>query len=343
MPHNSSKRLWPVMTVLFVVLLGSMYLHLTSGAFNIGTVDVFKTLFRIQEVENYDLVIFELRLPRIVTAAIVGIGLALAGVVLQGLTKNGLADPGILGINAGAGFSVVMFMFFFQFQLVNVEINSIAKIIMVPLFGFVGGVLAAAIILAISYKNRRMDIQKLILTGIAINSGFAALTLYFSLQMNEDDYQAAAIWMNGSIYNSNWYFVAAMLPWVVVLSILVFRKKHLLDYFQLEEDSIVGLGIRIEKEKILLLLMSVGLVSASVSVSGSIGFIGLMAPHIARQMVGIHHKNVMPVSMLIGAILLVFSDYVAKNIFAPAEVSVGIVVSIIGIPYFLYLLVKSKG
>lgn len=343
MPHNKPKRIWPVITVLFIVLLGSMYLHLTSGAFNIATIDVFKTLLGLNDIDNYDLVIFDLRLPRIVTAAIVGVGLALAGCVLQGLTKNPLADPGILGINAGAGFSVVLFMFLFQFQSVNAEINSIVKIIMVPLFGFVGGTLTAAIILFISYKNRRMDMQKLILTGIAINSGFGALTLYFSLKMNEDDYQAAAIWMNGSIYNSNWYFVVAMLPWVIILSILVFRKKHLLDYFQLEEDSIIGLGIRIEKEKILLLLMSVGLVSASVSVSGSIGFIGLMAPHIARQMVGIQHRNIMPVSMLVGAILLVFSDYIAKNIFAPAEVSVGIVVSIIGIPYFLYLLVKSKG
>lgn len=340
---NQTKRIWPVLTVLFLVLLGSMYLHLTSGAFNIATSDVFKTLLRLQEVENYDLVIFDLRLPRIVTAAIVGVGLALAGVVLQGLTKNGLADPGILGINAGAGFSIVMFMFFFQLQLVDAEITSMAKIMIVPFFGFFGGGLAAAIILIISSKRGQMNMQKLILTGIAINSGFSALTLYFSLQMNEDDYQAAAIWMNGSIYNSNWYFVMAMLPWIIILSVLVFRKKHLLDYFQLEEDSIIGLGIRIEKEKIILLLMSVGLVSASVSVSGSIGFIGLMAPHIARQMVGIQHRHVLPVSMLIGAILLVFSDYVAKNIFAPAEVSVGVVVSIIGIPYFLYLLVKSKG
>lgn len=169
------------------------------------------------------------------------------------------------------------------------------------------------------------------------------MTLFWSLKMNADDYQAAAIWMNGTIYNSNWYFVVAMLPWVVLLSIFVYRKCHLLDYFQLEEDSIISLGIALEKEKIFLLLASVGLVSACVSVSGSIGFIGLMAPHIARQLVGISHRAVMPVSMLIGAILLVFADYIAKNVFAPAELSVGIVVSIIGIPYFLYLLVKAKG
>lgn len=320
-----------------------MYLHLTSGNFSMSTADVFKTLLGLEQNENFELVIFDLRLPRIVTAAIVGMGLALAGVVLQGITKNGLADPGILGINAGASCTVVIFMYFFQVQLINVEINSVLKILMVPLFGFVGGVIAAALILLFSYGNRRMDTQKLILTGIAINTGFGALTLFWSLKMNEDDYQAAAIWMNGSIYNSNWYFVIAMLPWVILLSLFVYKKTHLLDYFQLEEDSIVSLGIALEREKIFLLLASVGLVSTCVSVSGSIGFIGLMAPHIARQLIGISHRAVMPVSMLIGAVLLVFSDYIAKNVFAPAELSVGIVVSIIGIPYFLYLLVKAKG
>ena len=341
MPHNSRWRF--VMLTMTVLLLGAMYIHLTSGAFTMTTAEVLKTLLRIESTENFDLVIFDFRLPRIVTAALVGMGLAMAGVVLQGITKNALADPGIIGINAGAGCAIVVFMFFFQVELVNVEINSILKILVVPIFGFVGGAIAAAIILAISYKRGRMDMQKLILTGIAINTAFGALTLLWSLKMDEDDYEAAAIWMNGSIYNSNWYFVGAMLPWLLLLGIYVYKKAYLLDYFQLEEETIVSLGISLEKEKIKLLLASVGLVSACVSVSGSIGFIGLMAPHIARQLVGIHHRYMMPVSLFVGAVLLVFSDYIAKTVFSPVELSVGIVVSLVGIPYFLYLLVKAKG
>ena len=184
--------------------------------------------------------------------------------------------------------------------------------------------------------------QRLILTGIAINSGFGALSMFISLKMNESDYESAAVWQAGSIYNANWTFIVAMLPWIVILGVYVYRKSYLLDYFQLEENTVVGLGIRLEKEKVILLLASVGLVSACVSVSGSIGFIGLMAPHIARQLVGIQHKLVMPVSILVGAALLIFSDFVAKTVFAPSELAVGIVVSIIGIPYFLYLLVKAK-
>ena len=342
MQHNVKRFLFLFFSFIGIIFI-AMYLHLTSGAFHLTNAEVFKTLLHIESTPQSELVIFDLRLPRIVTAAIVGCGLALAGVVLQTLTKNPLADPGILGINAGASFTVVVFMSVFQMKVISSEISSFTSIMLMPLFGFVGGVLAAAIILMISYNGRTLSMPKLILTGIAMNSGFSALTLYFSLKMSEDDYQGAAIWMNGSIYNANWYFVGAMLPWVVLFSFIVFRKRHLLDYFQLEETMITSLGIRLEKEKIILLLVSVGLVSACVSVSGSIGFIGLMAPHIARQLIGIHHKYVVPISMLIGSALLVFSDFIAKSVFSPIELSVGIVVSIIGIPYFLFLLVKAKG
>ena len=305
-------------------------------------VDVLKTLLRVDSNVNYDLVIFEFRLPRIVIAGLVGVGLSIAGVVLQGITRNGLADPGILGINAGAGVAVVIFMFFFQVRLVDADIHSWLSILMMPVFGFAGGAVAAALIFIFAMKNRYLDMQRLILTGIAINSGFGALSMYLSLKMNEKDYESAAVWMAGSIYNANWIFIVSMLPWVIILGIYLYKKAYLLDYFQLEEGSITSLGIEVEKEKIKLLLASVGLVSACVSVSGSIGFIGLMAPHIAKQLVGIRHQYVLPVSALIGATLLIIADFIGKTVFAPAELAVGIVVSIIGIPYFLYLLVKAK-
>lgn len=305
-------------------------------------VDVLKTLLRVDSNVNYDLVIFEFRLPRIVIAGLVGVGLSIAGVVLQGITRNGLADPGILGINAGAGAAVVIFMFFFQVRLVDADIHSWLSVLMMPVFGFAGGAVAAALIFIFAMKNRYLDMQRLILTGIAINSGFGALSMYLSLKMNEKDYESAAVWMAGSIYNANWIFIVSMLPWVIILGIYLYKKAYLLDYFQLEEGSITSLGIEVEKEKIKLLLASVGLVSACVSVSGSIGFIGLMAPHIAKQLVGIRHQYVLPVSALIGATLLIIADFIGKTVFAPAELAVGIVVSIIGIPYFLYLLVKAK-
>jgi len=339
-------RNWIKLTItigsLLFILFTSAYLHLTNGMFDMSVTEVVKTLLRLEINERFDLVIFEFRLPRIVIAALVGIGLGVAGIVLQGITKNGLADPGILGINAGAGAAIVIFMFFFQTEFMQAALSDTLSIMMMPLFGFVGGTAAAALIFLFAYKNGHLEIQRLILTGIAINSGFGALSMYFSLKMNEKDFESASVWMAGSIYNANWMYIVSMLPWIILLGIYVYKKAHLLDYFQLQESSMTSLGISVEKEKVKLLLGSVGLVSACVSVSGSIGFIGLMAPHIARQLVGLRHRYVMPVSALIGAALLVFSDFIAKSVFAPSELAVGIVVSIIGIPYFLYLLVKTK-
>lgn len=342
MLNSTPKRFFLIIFIFFALIFIGFYLHITNGMFDMSVFDVARTLLGYESNEKFKLVIFDFRLPRIIIAALVGIGLAMAGVVLQGITKNGLADPGILGINAGAGAAIVIFMYFFQFQALLSDGSDWIIIMAMPIFGFVGGTAAAILIFTFALKDGRLDMQRLILTGIAINSGFGALSMYISLKMNEKDFESAAVWQAGSIYNANWIFILAMLPWIVILGFYLYKKAYLLDYFQLEENIIVGLGIQLEKEKIVMLLASVGLVSACVSVSGSIGFIGLMAPHIAKQLVGIQHKYVMPVSVLTGAGLLIFSDFIAKTVFAPSELAVGIVVSIIGIPYFLYLLVKAK-
>ena len=342
MLNSTSKRFVYILFMFFAFIFFGFYLHITNGMFDMSVLDVIRTLLGFENDEKFKLVIFDFRLPRIIIAALVGIGLAMAGVVLQGITKNGLADPGILGINAGAGAAIVIFMYFFQFQALSSDGSDWLRIMVMPLFGFVGGTVAAILIFVFALKNGRLDMQRLILTGIAINSGFGALSMYISLKMDENDFESAAVWQAGSIYNANLTFIVAMLPWIMILGFYLYRKAYLLDYFQLEENTIVSLGIQLEKEKIVMLLASVGLVSACVSVSGSIGFIGLMAPHIAKQLVGIQHKYIMPVSMLTGAGLLIFSDFIAKTVFAPSELAVGIVVSIIGIPYFLYLLVKVK-
>ncbi|WP_432814001.1 FecCD family ABC transporter permease [Sporosarcina aquimarina] len=336
------SRFTLMMSIFILLTFVAFYFHVTNGIFDMSVRDVCKTILRINPNEKYDLVIFQFRLPRIVIAGLVGIGLGIAGTVIQGVTKNGLADPGILGINAGAGASIVIFMYFFQMSSITSTQSNFTSILMMPIFGFVGGALAATLIYLFSWRNGVLDMQRLILSGIAISSGFGALSLYISLKMNAQDYEMAAVWISGSIYNANWTFVSSMLPWIVIFGAIIYKKSPLLDYFQLEESTAKSLGIKVEKEKSILLLSSIGLVSACVSVSGGIGFIGLMAPHIAKQLVGIQHKYVLPMSAVIGMFLLIISDYIAKTVFAPSELSVGIVVSIIGIPYFLYLLVKLK-
>lgn len=327
------------MLVLTVLILISMYISLTYGVFELTIRDVFRTIFRIETNADFELVIFDFRLPRIVIAALVGLGLGIAGAVIQGITRNGLADSGILGINAGAGAAIVIFMFFFQDQ---VQGSGWLSVMIMPIFGLIGGLIASLFIFFFSWKNGTFDTGRLILTGIAIGSGFGALSMYISLKMKASDFEMATVWVSGSIYNANWIYIASMLPWLLILIPIIYKKAYLLDLFQLEDISTKSLGIAVEKEKSILLLASIGLVSACVSVSGSIGFIGLMAPHIARQLVGINHRHVLPVCGAIGMLLVVVSDFIAKNVFAPAELPVGIVISILGVPYFLFLLVKSR-
>ncbi|WP_311837365.1 FecCD family ABC transporter permease [Brevibacillus aydinogluensis] len=333
------RRYWMTLVAGAVLLFAVVYVSLTNGVFNLTVTDVIKTLLRIDPVHEHDMVVFEFRLPRIVIAAFVGFGLGIAGTVVQGITKNGLADPGILGINAGAGFAGVLFMLLFEGKMIGASLLSIMAM---PMFGLAGGLMAAGFIYLFAWRNGRLEPGTLILVGIAVGSGLSAATIYLSLKMNPQDYEMAAVWLTGSIWNANWNYVLSMIPWFLLLVPVVFRKAPILDVLQLGEESVKGLGVRTEKEKSVLLIASIGLVSACVSVSGSIGFVGLLSPHIAKRLVGLHHRRVMPISGLVGMLLVVISDFIAKTVFSPAELPVGIVISIVGVPYFVYLLFRAK-
>lgn len=339
MPDSTASRGWAVSAVILIVLAVGAYLSLTSGMFDLTVVEIVKTLLRIDPVKEHDLVIFDFRLPRIVLSALVGAALGMAGTVIQGVTRNGLADPGILGINAGSGMAVVLFMLFFQGSM---QIKGWAAVMMMPMFGLFGGFMAVVLIYLFSQENGRLDPQRLILVGIAISSGFGAATLYISLKMNPNDFEMATVWLAGSIYNANWKFVVTMLPWLIILPPILLWKSRSLDLIQLGEDSAISLGVKVERDKRILLVCSIGLVAASVAVSGSIGFVGLIAPHMARRLVGLSHSSILPVSGLIGAAMVVWGDTIGKTIFAPAELAAGIVISIIGVPYFVFLLLKIK-
>lgn len=338
MPSDRKRFGWFIAGIA-TLLIVSVYLHLTSGSYELTLMETLKTLFRLEENTRFDLVVFEFRLPRIVIGAIVGFGLGLAGAILQGITRNPLADPGIIGINAGAGAAVVCFMFFFQGQLSAV---SWLSILAMPLFAWCGGLLAIAFILAFAMEKGRLDPQTFILTGIAVSAGFGALTLFFSLKMNPRDYEMAAVWLAGSIYSANWKHVVTVLPWIFLLTPAALYKARVLDVLGLADTSIKGLGVDLAKERRLLILLSVGLVSACVSVAGSMTFVGLLSPHIARRLVGVHHRFLLPSSGLIGMGIVVAADWLAKTMFAPAQLPVGIVISIIGVPYFVFLLFQTQ-
>lgn len=332
-------RFWFVFLLTIALSIVVMYVSLTNGTFDMAVMDVLRTLFRFHSVSEYDLVIFDFRLPRIVIGALVGFALGIAGAVLQGITRNQLADPGILGIHSAAGMAIVLYMFFIQGTMKGASWLSIMTM---PIFGWLGGMAAALLLLLFARHRGSIDPQRLILVGIAFGSGFGAITLYISLKMDPQDFEMATVWLSGSIYSATWMKILAVLPWIIILIPIIWRKSHTLNLLQLDEVTVTGIGLNKDRERVIFLLCCVGLVSACVSVSGSIGFVGLIAPHIARRLVGIQYKYVVPACGAIGMLMVLVGDFIGKTIFAPAELPVGIVISIIGVPYFVYLLFKSR-
>ncbi|MGR9047803.1 FecCD family ABC transporter permease [Halobacillus faecis] len=326
-----------VMAVLVLFLCFMVLISLNMGVVNIAPLDVLKT-FIGQGTDRQELVLFNFRLPSMVLALFVGAGLAVSGAILQGVTQNDLADPGILGINTGAGFAVILYIFFFQQSMAMV---SGLGIYILPLFALVGAFLAAFLVYALAWKKGVNPIR-LILVGIGVNAGFSAVLIIFQVKMNPQDFNQALIWLAGDLWMGNWNLVLAIVPPILLMIGWTIYKSRTLNIMNLGDSMSMGLGIQVEKARRTFLLLAVGLAGLSVAAGGGIAFLGLVAPHIARRIVGPGHQRMIPTAALIGAIFLVVADTIGKNIIAPAEIPVGIVVSIVSTPYFVYLLMKTQ-
>jgi iron complex transport system permease protein len=221
--------------------------------------------------------------------------------------------------------------------------TSSAPVYLMPILAFGGAALTAAVIYLLAFKkNEGAAPIRLLLTGIAIAATINAATLAITLQLSPDKFQFVERWMAGSIWGTNWKFVLALLPWIVILIPYSFYKSRTLNVLNLGEQLASSLGASVEKERLRLLAIAVGLAGASVAVSGGIAFVGLVAPHLARRLVGSKHQILLPASALAGGLLLIVADTLARWIVPGSEIPTGIVVAIIGAPYFLFLLARSK-
>ena len=319
--------------ILLVLLIIIFLLSLNTGLIKIDPLTVINT-FLGNGSEQDELLLLEFRLPRIVIAVLIGMGLAVSGTVLQGVVKNPLADPGIIGINAGAGLAVMIFVIYFSTELGN-------SVFIMPIVAFIGAGLTAVVIYVFSYKkDEGVSPIRLILVGVAVAAGISALMIVLTLRIDPESYSFVSTWLAGSIWGTSWNFVLALLPWLVILIPFVYFKSRVLDVMNLGDATAVSLGMNLERERRWLLAAAVALAAASVSVSGAIGFVGLIAPHMTRRLVGETHKYVIPIAALIGAVLVLTADTLGRLILQPAEIPTGVVVAIIGAPYFLYLLAK---
>ncbi|MGD6993203.1 FecCD family ABC transporter permease [Sutcliffiella horikoshii] len=334
---QSNRKITVAIAIIVAMIFFTFFASLNMGYIRIAPIDVIQTLFGFG-TEKDELVLFDFRLPRMVIALLIGAGLAVSGAILQAVSQNGLADPGILGINAGAGLAVVLFIYFYQGSSTSLGLDSI---FLMPLAALLGGIFAAFLIYTIAWKKGVTPIR-LILVGIGVNAAFGAALIIFQLRMDPRDFMQATIWLSGSIWGTNWKFVLAVLPWIFILIPYTIYKARYLNILNLGDQIATGLGAAVERERRLLLVLSVALAGSCVAVGGGIAFLGLVAPHLARRIVGPKHQAMLPTSALMGALLLLIADTIGRNLLAPSEIPVGIVVSAIGAPYFIYLLMKTN-
>ncbi|WP_018247960.1 FecCD family ABC transporter permease [Orenia marismortui] len=336
---STNKREKFILTgiILITLIILTFIISLNLGSFSIDTWDIIKTLLG-QGTNKQEIVIFSIRLPRIILAILVATGLAISGTVLQAITKNDLADPGILGINSGAALAVVIYIYYMNGNVYAGISNT--TIFTMPLIALLGAVLGSFLIYTFAWK-KGINATRLILIGIGINAAFQALLIVFQLKFTTQEFNRVMVWTSGSIWGSNWKYVFTILPWLLFFIVLTFYKSRYLDVLNLGDELSIGLGVEVEKERRVLLLASVALAGVATAVAGSISFLGLISPHISRRLVGAKHKMLIPTASLVGTLLLLAADTIARNLLAPIELPVGIVMSIIGVPYFIYLMIKE--
>ncbi len=328
MKRQNKHRLW--LWLLLAAACAAVLFSVNCGYLNIPYSEVFASIIKPNS-PGASAVLLQIRLPRILLAVLCGMGLALSGCTLQAVTENPLADPGILGINAGAGFSVMIFLSFFPSLHVSTMLYQ-------PLFALAGGLMVAVLLFGFARRNGKVRPDYLLLGGIGISAGFSALMLIMATDMENSSYQLVARWLAGNIWGSSWHQVKALVPYLLVLVPLLLSRMNVLDLLLLGEEASLALGVRVERERRILLVIAVALAASCISVSGGISFIGLVAPHMARRLVGARHRYLLPASMLMGGLFLLLSDTMGRSLFQPIEIPVGIMVSILAAPYFLYLL-----
>lgn len=332
------RRFHIVLFVTAIFLLAAMLISLIWGTYSISVKDVFNTLFG-QGSKLQNTTIFQLRLPRICIALFVGIALSTADCVLQSVTRNPLAEPGMIGINAGAALAVVLFISIKSTAYYSAL--SAATVFMIPVFALAGSLLSSLLIYSLAYK-KGISPNRLILTGIGVNAGINAFITLYQLNMSKGDYNQALTWISGSLWGSSWIYFIFLAPAVLLLTIIVLYKSRTLDVYALGDETASGLGVSVQRESRILLLLAVALSALATSVAGNIAFLGLLGPHIAKKLVGSAHKRQIITGAMISAALIIAADSISRNLFSPLEVPVGITLSIVGVPYFIYLMLKEK-
>lgn len=324
---------WLPVGVSVAALAATIAVAVTVGSVSIPFSDLLGSLWRGSTGELStvnDVIVWQIRLPRVLMAACVGAALALAGVGFQGIFQNPLADPYLLGAASGAGLGATLVIAF------GSAVPWLG-LIGVPVGAFVAACLTVALVVLLARRGGRIPPVSLILAGVVIGSSLSAATSFVLLASRE---QTAGIlsWLLGSFAFSSWARLASALPLLLVAAVILLLAARALNIMQLGDDAAAQLGLPVERVKLIVIGAATLATAAAVSVSGVIGFVGLITPHAVRLAIGPEHRSLAALSALWGALFLVAADLLARTVLAPAEIPVGIVTALAGGPFFLYLL-----
>lgn len=322
--------------LLTAALAASIVVAVTVGAADLSVPDVWGAILShlglgANPLDTlHDGIVWELRLPRILTAAFVGAGLALSGAVMQAITRNQLADPYLLGLSSGASLGAV-----------SVLLLGVA--VLLPVAAFAGALAALAVTLGLAGALGRITPTRTVLAGVAVSSLAGAITSFIIFwTVTGDSYRQILGWLLGSLSGARWPAVAIAGIALLVIGVPLVLGGRVLDAFAFGDTTAASLGIPVQAARWMFLIATALLTGAMVSVSGSIGFVGLVLPHAVRLLVGPGHRALLPLSALVGAVFLLWADTLARTLFDPRELPVGIVTALIGAPVFALLLARRR-
>lgn len=335
---QNGVRFAAVCTGIILLLLVFATISLCWGSYEISVKEVANVLLGAGD-KMQNTAVLGIRLPRILTGTAVGAALAVSGAILQTMTRNELADPGIIGINAGGAVAAVLFI---QFQTIGYysELGA-GSVFVLPFMAILGSLTAALCIYLLSGRNK-LHPKRLLLMGIGVNAGLNAFITVFTFRGGIGEYNRILIWTTGSLWGAGWPYVKVLLPLAVILLCYVFWKSRTMDALNFPDETAIGWGVSVEKERKKMLLCAVVLAGAATAFAGNIGFLGLLSPHIARKLVGPRHGRYIPIAAGIGVVILLAADVVSRNLFTVIEIPAGITVSILGVPYFIYLMMRES-
>lgn len=324
--------------VLSILLILSSIIYLSWGSYKISFLEIINTLIG-QGTKFQNTTILQIRLPRMLVGVFIGIALSTAGALIQTITKNELADPGIIGINAGAAVAAVIFI---SLKTANYYSSlGVLSIYVLPFMAILGAGISATLIYWLSSRERIRP-KRLLLIGLGMNAGLNAFITFFTFRGGVGDYNRVLVWTSGSLWGAGWDYAKIIIPLVTIFFGIVLASYKKLDVLNLSDEHAIALGLNINKERKKLLTYAVMLAGGATAFAGNIGFIGLISPNIAKKLVGPYHKSFLIISAMISVVITLLADAVSRNLFSPIEIPVGITISIFGVPYFIYLMMKEK-